>query len=86
MIDYEQQQEEDDIKLEELLKELTSKTEIESEEEDQDLIPEFQQEILNYKIKLENDYPVEWYYVLVRKVHCTTLCTTMYHNVLQCTT
>ena len=29
---------------------------------------------------------VEWYYVLVRKVHCTTLCTTMYHNVLQCTT
>ena len=58
MIDYEQQQEEDDIKLEELLKELTSKTEIESEEEDQDLIPEFQQEMLNYKIKLENDDPI----------------------------
>ena len=55
MIDYEQQQEEDDIKLEELLKELTSKTEIESEEEDQDLIPEFQQEMLNYEIKLEDD-------------------------------
>ena len=55
MIDYEQQKEEDDNKLEELLKELTSKTEIESEEEDQDLIPEFQQEMLNYKIKLENE-------------------------------
>ena len=60
IIDYEQQEEEDDNKLEELLKELTSKTEteIESEEEDQDLIPEFQQEMLNYKIKLENDDPI----------------------------